>query len=188
MKLLGNYSRNLDLKTAIRVGVVGYPNVGKSSVINSLKRDKACGVGAVPGFTRTVQEVQLSKNIMLLDSPGIVFSMPDNSDDLVLRNCVRVDSLTDPIKVRRHWWQFSFTFSCFACPCFLRCFDGGAFGAGFSHLGSHPPALRRDAQFLSCPFHHSGCCLRACPQAGTEGAGRVSDKKVHGAYSPCSPS
>ncbi len=99
MKLLGNYSRNLDLKTAIRVGVVGYPNVGKSSVINSLKRDKACGVGAVPGFTRTVQEVQLSKNIMLLDSPGIVFAMPDNSDDLVLRNCVRVDSLVDPIQV-----------------------------------------------------------------------------------------
>ena len=30
----------------------GYPNVGKSSLINSLKRSRACGVGAVPGVTR----------------------------------------------------------------------------------------------------------------------------------------
>ena len=32
----------------------GYPNVGKSSVINSLKRAKACGVGSTPGFTKFV--------------------------------------------------------------------------------------------------------------------------------------
>ena len=51
MSLLGNYCHNLGLKTAIRVGIVGYPNVGKSSIINSLKRGKVCGVGAMPGFT-----------------------------------------------------------------------------------------------------------------------------------------
>ena len=34
LKLLGNYCRNKNLKTAIRVGVVGFPNVGKSSIIN----------------------------------------------------------------------------------------------------------------------------------------------------------
>ncbi|VDK79116.1 unnamed protein product, partial [Cylicostephanus goldi] len=42
MKLLGNYCRNKDIKTSIRVGIVGFPNVGKSSVINSLKRRRAC--------------------------------------------------------------------------------------------------------------------------------------------------
>ena len=36
LKLFGNYCRNQDIKTAIRVGIVGYPNVGKSSIINSL--------------------------------------------------------------------------------------------------------------------------------------------------------
>lgn len=38
MGVLKNYCRSLNLKTAITVGVIGYPNVGKSSLINSLKR------------------------------------------------------------------------------------------------------------------------------------------------------
>lgn len=55
IKLLKNYCRNKDLKTSIHVGVIGFPNVGKSSLINSLKRSKVCGVGATPGFTKTAQ-------------------------------------------------------------------------------------------------------------------------------------
>ena len=49
MKILGNYCRNQGIRTAINVGVVGYPNVGKSSVINSLIRNRSCGVGSTPG-------------------------------------------------------------------------------------------------------------------------------------------
>lgn len=51
LSLLGDYCRNSDnVKTSIHVGVVGLPNVGKSSVINSLKRSKACNVGNIPGI------------------------------------------------------------------------------------------------------------------------------------------
>ena len=57
LHIAGNYSRSLDVKTAIRVGVVGFPNVGKSSVINSLKRAQACDTGSVPGMTKQMQEV-----------------------------------------------------------------------------------------------------------------------------------
>lgn len=50
LSLLGNYCRSTgNAKISICVGVVGFPNVGKSSVINSLKRNKACNVGNTPG-------------------------------------------------------------------------------------------------------------------------------------------
>lgn len=55
MTLLGNYCRNKDVKTSIRVGIVGYPNVGKSSLINSLKRNRVCSVGNIPGVTKVTQ-------------------------------------------------------------------------------------------------------------------------------------
>ncbi|KAI1317268.1 Guanine nucleotide-binding protein-like 3 [Mortierella claussenii] len=100
VKLLKNYCRNANIKTAITVGVIGYPNVGKSSVINSLKRSKVCGVGSTPGFTKVAQEISLDKNIKLLDCPGIVFSKGDNGEtpaELLLRNCVKVELLDDPI-------------------------------------------------------------------------------------------
>ena len=55
MKLLKNYTRNANIKSSISVGVIGFPNVGKSSLINSLKRSKACNVGATPGVTKNTQ-------------------------------------------------------------------------------------------------------------------------------------
>lgn len=97
MKLLTNYCRHNDIETAITVGVVGFPNVGKSSVINSLKRAKACGVGATPGFTKTTQEVLINKKIKILDSPGIVMAKGNNNAAVILRNCVKVESIEDPI-------------------------------------------------------------------------------------------
>ncbi|CAN0558971.1 unnamed protein product [Ectocarpus sp. 12 AP-2014] len=63
MGVLKNYCRSLNLKTAITVGVIGYPNVGKSSLINSLKRSKAVGVSATPGFTKSMQEINLDKTV-----------------------------------------------------------------------------------------------------------------------------
>jgi nuclear GTP-binding protein len=103
VKLLKNYCRSHDIKTSITVGIIGYPNVGKSSVINSLKRAKVCNVGSTPGLTRVLQEINLDKNIKLLDCPGIVFSPESNSGDwkekasVTLRNCLRVEALEDPI-------------------------------------------------------------------------------------------
>ncbi|CAG8616116.1 9708_t:CDS:2 [Funneliformis caledonium] len=98
--LLKNYSRSLNIKTSITVGVIGFPNVGKSSVINSLKRSKVCGVGASPGLTKSAQEIHLDKNIKLLDCPGIVFTRNqwgDGHAEILLRNCIKVELLDDPI-------------------------------------------------------------------------------------------
>ncbi|KAJ8260162.1 hypothetical protein GJAV_G00177810 [Gymnothorax javanicus] len=98
MKLLGNYCRNLDIKTTITVGVVGFPNVGKSSLINSLKRARACSVGATPGVTKHLQEVHLDKHIKLLDCPGIVMATSTSDAAMILRNCMKIEQLLDPVE------------------------------------------------------------------------------------------
>eukprot|EP00475_Leptophrys_vorax_P002158 TRINITY_DN1122_c0_g1_i1.p1 TRINITY_DN1122_c0_g1~~TRINITY_DN1122_c0_g1_i1.p1 ORF type:complete len:515 (-),score=155.95 TRINITY_DN1122_c0_g1_i1:42-1400(-) len=101
IQLLKNYCRNRDIKTSITVGIVGYPNVGKSSIINSLKRSRAVGVASTAGYTKTVQEVHLDKNIKLLDSPGVIFYDDPNSTEssLALRNSLQLEKLQDPIGV-----------------------------------------------------------------------------------------
>ena len=100
LQLLKNYARNRNLKTAITVGIVGFPNVGKSSLINSLKRSRsAAAVGNTPGLTKVTKEIVLDKNVKLIDSPGVVFasSLGESAGVTALRNCVKVERLADPI-------------------------------------------------------------------------------------------
>jgi len=56
----------------ITVGIIGYPNTGKSSVINLLVGKPAAGIGADAGFTKGIQKVNLTYNIVLIDSPGVI--------------------------------------------------------------------------------------------------------------------
>lgn len=98
LQLLKNYARvdvtsGKKTKTTISVGIIGYPNVGKSSIINALKRTRAVGVSPRPGFTTSMQEVVLDKDVRLIDSPGVVF----DDEAASLGNCVSTDTLDDPI-------------------------------------------------------------------------------------------
>lgn len=97
LQLLKNYSRNQKLKTSITVGVVGFPNVGKSSLINSLKRTRVANVGSTPGVTKAMQEIHLDKHVKLLDCPGIVFASGEGQSEAALRNAVKVETLEDPV-------------------------------------------------------------------------------------------
>lgn len=101
MSMLANYCRNKGIKTSIRVGIVGIPNVGKSSIINSLTRGRACNVGCTPGVTKSMQEVELDSKIKLIDCPGIVFTQNKGGSETVntLKNAQRVSDVQDPFKV-----------------------------------------------------------------------------------------
>jgi len=82
---------------SIKVGVIGYPNVGKNSVINSLRRAKACSMGSTSGFVKSVKDLVSSKNIKILDTPGIVMAKENGNNDasVILRNCVKTELLAD---------------------------------------------------------------------------------------------
>ncbi|MEM3113103.1 MAG: GTPase [Candidatus Pacearchaeota archaeon] len=57
---------------SIKIGVLGYPNTGKSSLINSLVRSKKAPVSARAGTTHGQQWIAMKKNILIIDSPGVI--------------------------------------------------------------------------------------------------------------------
>ncbi|KAJ6798431.1 DAR GTPase 3, chloroplastic [Iris pallida] len=60
------------LPRPVRAGIVGYPNVGKSSLINRLLKRRMCTAAPRPGVTRELKWVHFGKDLELLDSPGIL--------------------------------------------------------------------------------------------------------------------
>jgi nuclear GTP-binding protein len=77
--------------------MVGYPNTGKSSIINTLRKKKVCVVAPIAGETKVWQYITLMKRIYMIDCPGIVPPNQDDTDeDLLLRGSVRVENVEYP--------------------------------------------------------------------------------------------
>ncbi|KAJ3335621.1 GTPase required for pre-60S ribosomal subunit nuclear export and maturation, partial [Gonapodya sp. JEL0774] len=84
-------------KKQISVGFIGYPNAGKSSIINALRSAKVCTVAPLPGETKIWQYITLTKRIYLIDCPGIVPPSSEMTDaEIVLRGVVRVENVAMP--------------------------------------------------------------------------------------------
>lgn len=81
----------------ISVGLIGYPNTGKSSIINTLRKKKVCTVAPIPGETKVWQYVTLMKRIYLIDCPGVVPpNQNDTEEDILLRGVCRVENVENP--------------------------------------------------------------------------------------------
>lgn len=96
VRLLRQFARLHPEKKQISVGFVGYPNVGKSSVINSLRSKNVCTVAPVPGETKVWQYISLMKRIYLIDCPGIVPPADKDETSVVLKGVVRVENISAP--------------------------------------------------------------------------------------------
>jgi large subunit GTPase 1 len=78
------------------IGFVGYPNVGKSSTINSLLGQQSVRVGSTPGKTKHFQTIQLEE-FVLCDCPGLVFpKVVNTAAECVLNGVFPIDQLRDP--------------------------------------------------------------------------------------------
>lgn len=83
-------------KEKVKVALIGYPNVGKSTIINTLKGKRAVGTAPIPGYTKGKQLIRLSKRLWLLDSPGVV--PIDDFDELVIKGGFPADKIEEPVK------------------------------------------------------------------------------------------
>eukprot|EP00767_Chilomastix_cuspidata_P003469 gnl/Chilomastix_cuspidata/359.p1 GENE.gnl/Chilomastix_cuspidata/359~~gnl/Chilomastix_cuspidata/359.p1 ORF type:complete len:720 (-),score=333.19 gnl/Chilomastix_cuspidata/359:856-3015(-) len=94
--LLRQFARLHKDRKQISVGFAGYPNVGKSLIINSLVDSASCSVAPIPGETKIWQYVTLTKRIYLIDCPGVVYPGKDTTEtDLVLRGVIRPENLSN---------------------------------------------------------------------------------------------
>ena len=97
ISLLRQFGKLHEDKKQISVGVIGYPNVGKSSVINTLISKKSCKVAPIPGETKIWQYITLFKRISLIDCPGVVVDTAgDTETESVLKGVVRAERLETP--------------------------------------------------------------------------------------------
>ncbi|CAB1429073.1 unnamed protein product [Pleuronectes platessa] len=96
IQLLRQFSKLHTDKKQISVGFIGYPNVGKSSVINTLRSKKVCNVAPLAGETKVWQYITLMRRIFLIDCPGVVYPSDDSETDIVLKGVVQVEKIKNP--------------------------------------------------------------------------------------------
>lgn len=81
------------------IGLVGYPNVGKSSTINAILQDKKVAVSETPGKTKHYQTLYFDDELLLCDCPGLVFpSFVSTRGELILNGILPIDQMRDYVE------------------------------------------------------------------------------------------
>ncbi|KAK5459527.1 hypothetical protein LTS15_003655 [Exophiala xenobiotica] len=93
---LENISQDSTQDRKTTIGLVGYPNVGKSSTINALIGAKKVSVSSTPGKTKHFQTIHLSDRVILCDCPGLVFpNFATTKAELVCNGILPIDQLRE---------------------------------------------------------------------------------------------
>lgn len=79
-----------------KVGVVGRPNVGKSSLINVLAGRKSAKTSPSAGYTKGEQWIRVAPKILLIDSPGVITWTEKTNEDLLVEDALSIDKTDDP--------------------------------------------------------------------------------------------
>jgi len=79
-----------------KVGVIGYPNVGKSSVINALKGRGSAKTSPEAGYTRAAQNLRIGNNFLIIDTPGVIPEEETKEEELVLLGAKNPHTIKDP--------------------------------------------------------------------------------------------
>ena len=66
---------------ALTAGIVGLPNVGKSTFINNIVKKKVAKAENRPGVTKSLQWIRINEDVELLDTPGVLWPKFDNQED-----------------------------------------------------------------------------------------------------------
>ena len=99
MTLLRRKIKMLAAKNRIKnpvVGVVGYPNVGKSSIINALKGKGSAKTSPEPGYTKGEQYLRISSDFLMIDTPGVIAKEKSKEEELVLIGAKNPYTIRDP--------------------------------------------------------------------------------------------
>lgn len=80
----------------VTVGVVGYPNTGKSSLINALKGRKSAPVSQESGYTKGLMKVKITENVLLIDTPGVFSEKKDFIPDYILIGAKNPEKIKNP--------------------------------------------------------------------------------------------
>ncbi|KAL1396029.1 hypothetical protein pipiens_010808 [Culex pipiens pipiens] len=82
----------------VTVGLVGYPNVGKSSTINAVFLEKKVSVSATPGKTKHFQTLYVDSELLFCDCPGLVMpSFCTTKADMILNGILPIDQMRDHV-------------------------------------------------------------------------------------------
>ncbi|MDH3352963.1 MAG: 50S ribosome-binding GTPase [Nanoarchaeota archaeon] len=85
---------DLESKKRIHVGVIGYPNAGKSSVINFITRRSVAKTAKQAGFTKGMQKIRMSEDILILDTPGVIPASTYSTETKTFAQDVKVGGRT----------------------------------------------------------------------------------------------